>query len=62
MPDFNDVLFAAIKKNTGDDLEPLVEVEGDDELLESMLHFLTVMLKRMKDKGKTVETVVPFVS
>jgi len=56
------VLFAAIKKNTGDDLEPLVEVEGDDELLESMLHFLTVMLKRMKDKGKTVETVVPFVS
>ena len=65
MPDLNDVLFEAIKTNTGDDIRPEIQPENDSELLRAMLHFLTVMLKRMTDEPeitKPVTEVVPFVS
>ena len=65
MADLNDVLFNAIKTNTGDDIRPEVQPENDNELLKAMFHFMTIMLKRMTDSSeitKPVTEVVPFVS
>ena len=68
MADFNDVLFDAIQKNTGDDIRPVIQPNDDKELLRAILNLLTIMVRRMVDEPEVAEItqpiteVVPFVS
>jgi len=60
--DFNDSIFEAIKKSTGDDLETVDSPETDNEMLKAIMHLLTLVLKKMVNEKPHIEEVVPFVS
>ena len=59
MADFNDVLFDAIQKNTGDDIRPVVQPNDDKELLRAILSLLTTVVRKMVDEPEVAEITKP---